>query len=228
MAKYAASQVAELVVKYCLKNGIKVIYISGNGGSGKTTLSKLIGQSLSSFGTSNIIEMDDFVVDTKLRNSASASWVDVDSGEERNGKYTTSFEASYFLQNIKAILCNLIRGNNYWHWPKKGKVLEDSAVEYRADALLTIVEGISSVFLPKFVPTLTIFMECSKDVEIARRVQRARSENEKDLAAAEKSYEVRNSQFKANILPHACEFDIELHSDEDYGLVVKKDIMEVL
>lgn len=228
MTKYTALQVAEAIVKHCIESGIKIIYISGNGGSGKTTLSKLIQQSVSSYGTCNAIEMDDFVVDTKLRNSANAAWIDVDTGEERNGKYTTSFEASYFLQNIKAILCNLIRGNNYWHWPKKGRVLEDSAVEYKADALLTVVEGISSVFLPKFAPTLTIFMECSKDVEIARRVQRARSENEKDLAAAEKSYEVRNSQFKANILPHASEFDIELHSDEDYRLVVKKDTMKVL
>lgn len=213
----------EKIVSYCINNNIKFIYLSGNGGSGKTTLSKMIKNEVEKYGGCNTIEMDDFVVDTTLRNNAVVKWIDPKTGEEFSGKYTTSFEASYFLQNIKAIICNLRRGNNYWHWPKKGKTCADSVVEFKADAKLTIVEGISSVFLNKEDDVLSIFLTCSKEVEIERRILRARSENEKNRELVEKSYIVRNSQFEANILPHKTDADIAMISLEDFSFQIEKD-----
>ena len=52
----------EKIVSYCINNNIKFIYLSGNGGSGKTTLSKMIKNEVEKYGGCNTIEMDDFVV----------------------------------------------------------------------------------------------------------------------------------------------------------------------
>lgn len=221
------NDVVEKIASYCINNNIKFIYISGNGGSGKTTLSKMIKNEIEKYGVCNTIEMDDFVVDTTLRNNAVVTWIDPKTGDEHSGKYTTSFEASYFMQNIKAIICNLRRGNNYWHWPKKGKTCDDSVVEFKANAKLTIVEGISSVFLNKDNDVLSIFLTCSKEVEIERRILRARSENEKNRDLVEKSYIVRNSQFEANILPHKNKADISMISLEDFSFKIEKDVNKI-
>jgi hypothetical protein len=150
MGEYFTPQkVASKIVNYCIKHNKKYIFISGNGGSGKTELSKLIALEAQKYGVCNNIEMDEFVVDTQLRQSGKFICKSAKTGEECVGKYTTACAGSYFLQNVKAILCNLSRGNNYWHWPKNGKVIEDSVIEYRADAILTIIEGIEQFSLIK-------------------------------------------------------------------------------
>lgn len=221
-------KVAEQIVSYCLLHDKKYVFISGNGGSGKTELAKLIALEVQKHGVCNHIDMDDFVVDTQLRKSSRIVWKSP-SGEECVGKYTTAFAASYFLQNIKAILCNLARGNNYWHWPKKGKVMDDSIVEYRADAALTVIEGIGTVFLDKDPATsLGIFLQCSKEVEINRRINRARFSNEQDPLQVIQGYDERNNQFLFNILPHKGEYNLVLESMPDFSFFAIRDDFGIL
>lgn len=224
MKTMIAEQVAKRIIEYCRENDIKYIFISGNGASGKTELSKLICKTVEDTDTVNTIDMDDFVVDTKLRSSARIEWVDAKTSETKEGKYSTVFSASYFLQNIKAILCNLDRGNNYWYWPKKAKTCDECCKELKADALFTIVEGIGSVYLDKDPKnSLSIFIRCEKNVEIERRVGRARFSNEQNRSDVEKQYEERNSQFEALILPFAETHNLVLESLEDYSFSVLKD-----
>jgi len=98
--------IAKKIVKFCISTDKKFLFISGNGGSGKTELSKIIAKEMSKYGSINLLETDDFVVDTKLRNSGTVIWED-NHKKQQKGRYTTSIEASYFLQNIKAIIYNI-------------------------------------------------------------------------------------------------------------------------
>jgi uridine kinase len=218
---YSAHRVAQAIVEHCRVAGRRLLFISGNGGAGKTELSKAIAQEAGNFGHANIIDMDDFVVDTKLRNSATASWTDI-TGTLQNGRYTTAFAASYFLQNIKAILYNIEMGNNYYHWPKKARIGGECRLLF-GDAVVTIVDGVGTVFLDKDAArSVCIFVQCSKELEIARRIQRARFSNEKDEAAVLKNFDERNSQYKAMIEPHIVEYGLVLESLDDYSLSITR------
>jgi uridine kinase len=88
---------------------------------------------------------------------------------------------------------------------------------------VTIVDGVGTVFLEKDAErSVCIFMQCSKELEIARRIQRARFSNEKDEAAVLKNFDERNSQYKAMIEPHIMEYGLVLESLEDYSLSVTR------
>jgi uridine kinase len=224
---YEPIKVAKEIVQYCLSVGKKFIFISGNGGSGKTELSKIIYKEAVKYGHVNILDMDDFVVDTKLRNSATTTWNDIETGEQK-GRYTTAFAASYFLQNIKAIIYNLENGNNYYHWPKKTKEPKECPLLY-GDAILTIIEGIGTVFLDKDESnSINIFIQCSKGVELARRIKRGRFSNEKNAEEVQKKFAERNSQYKANIEPHIIEYKIVLESMGNFSLHVIRDDYKIL
>ena len=73
---YEPIDISKKIVHYCLKKNKRFVFISGNGGSGKTELSILISKKASKHGHVNVVRMDDFVVDTKLRNSATLEWND--------------------------------------------------------------------------------------------------------------------------------------------------------
>ena len=220
-------KVAEKIVQHCLSTDKKFLFLSGNGGSGKTELSKIIYKEAAKYGHVNILDMDDFVVDTKLRNSAITTWNDIEMGEQK-GRYTTTFAASYFLQNIKAIMCNLENGNNYYHWPKKAKEPKECRLLY-GDAVLTIIEGTGTVFLDKNESnSFSIFMQCSKEIELARRIKRGQFSNEKNAEEVHKKYAERNSQYRANIEPHMKECKIVLESMEDFTLLVILDVYNIL
>ncbi len=219
---YTGHEIARAIVESCQTSGARVVFLAGNGGSGKTELSKLISMEAEKTGHANVIDMDDFVVDTKLRNSATASWDDPERGV-LTGRYTTAFPASYFLQNVRAILNNLAQGNDYYHWPKKASDASECRLLY-ADALVTIVDGAGTVFLDKnSTPSVCVYMRCSKDLEIARRVKRARFSNEQNQNDVLNAYEERNSQYRALIEPHVSEYGLLLESLEDYRLQVLRD-----
>ncbi len=229
MKNFTAEHVAKNLIKFCQEKNIKYLFISGNGASGKTELSKLICEISKNIGTVNIINMDDFVVDTKLRSSAKIKWTDCVTGEIHSGKYSTVFSESYFLQNIKAILCNLERGNNYWYWPKRAKSQEECVIELKSDAILTIIEGIGSVYLEQdFKKSLSIFICCSKKIEIDRRIKRAKYSNEQNRNDVENQYLERNRQFESIILPYKDNHNLVLESLSDFSFNVNKDEFNVL
>ncbi|MCP4355608.1 MAG: hypothetical protein GY793_08280, partial [Proteobacteria bacterium] len=122
------------LIDFCISKKKKFIFISGNGASGKTELAKSIYHRASKLGNINIINMDEFVVNTKLRKNSIASWRD-HNNKIRTGRCSTSFEESYFVQNVKAIIYNLEKGNDYYHWPKKAKSNKE-CILLKADAIL--------------------------------------------------------------------------------------------
>jgi guanylate kinase len=155
--------------------------------------------------------MDDFVVDTYLRNNAIATWKDI-KNKEHKGRYTTSLEASYFLQSIKAIIYNIEKGNNYYHRPKKARKGKESILLH-GDAILTIIEGVGTTFLEKEKNnSISIFLVCKKSLEIDRRIKRAKAENKNIIKEIEDKFNERNSQYEAIIKPHIKEYDIILES----------------
>jgi len=227
MKNYTTSTIAKELVSFCISNNKKFLFISGNGGSGKTELGKVIAEEARKHGQVNILEMDDFVVDTQLRNNATATWVN-SQGEKQTGRYTTSFAASYFLPSMKAILHTLEKGNEYHHWPKKATTAQESILLY-GNAVVTIVEGVGTVFLEKDkANSVSVFLECSKELEIGRRIGRARADNEKTAEEVQKNFEERNSQYEANVKPHMADYDIVFESNEDFSLKVVRDDLNIL
>jgi uridine kinase len=226
MKNHDASTVAKRIVKFCISKNKKFLFISGNGGSGKTELGKCISKEVAKHGRVNFLEMDDFVVDTKLRNSATISWEDIQK-KKQIGRYTTSFEASYFLQNIKAIIYNIVKGHDYYHWPKKANKSQECKLLY-GNATLTIIEGIGTVFLEKDKSnSVSIFLQCKKELEIDRRIKRSRADNEKTAEDVKKNFDERNSQYEAIIKPHIPEYDVVLESTEDFSLKVIRDDLDI-
>ena len=55
------------IIDYCKNHNLRKVYICGNGGAGKTTLSKKLYEIGSKYGKSNIISLEDFMADTEMR-----------------------------------------------------------------------------------------------------------------------------------------------------------------
>lgn len=87
-------QLVQYIINICKEKNLNKIYICGNGGSGKTTLSKKITNEASKFGNINLISLDDFMVDTNLRNNSKIKWNE--NGIEYDGRYTSSNIETYF------------------------------------------------------------------------------------------------------------------------------------
>jgi len=223
---FKPDKVAKIIVNYCLSLNKKFIFISGNGGAGKTELSNIIYKEANKYGHANVLSTDDFIVNTKLRHAAQATWSDDEKGLQ-TGKYTSSLEGSYFLQNIKAIIYNIEKGNNYYHSPKKARGAKECRLLY-GDAVLTIVEGVGSVFLDKQKNnSISIFMQCGEEVEITRRIKKDYFSNKKEEVEVYKKFTERNSQYKTNIEPHKIDYKIEFESLKNFSLKVIKDEYDV-
>jgi hypothetical protein len=84
------------------------------------------------------------------------------------------------------------------------------------------------VFLDRNPQAYAVFMMCDSQVELQRRISRAR-DGELDLSYDQvKSRTIeRNEQFEVTILPHKDECDLELRSHEDHELEVVKDNQKI-
>ncbi len=214
------------ILSYVAEHDIRFLFVGGNGGAGKTTLSKFIAESAKGIGHVNTLSVDDFVVDTKLRNSAVAEWAEDEV--KKTGRYTTALEGSYLMQSVKAVLFNLEKGNDYWHWPKRVKSY-DECILMKGDALFTVVEGVGTAFLDVEKSNVySIFMTCSKDLEMQRRLKRGISENEQSMAAIEEKFEVRNGQYRAFVEPQKTKYSLEIESLGNDSFLIKRDGLQIL
>jgi hypothetical protein len=71
-------------------------------------------------------------------------------------------------------------------------------------------------------------MQCSKEIEIERRIKRGRFSNEKNEDEVRNKYDERNSQYKSIIEPHISEYGLVLESIGDFSLNVIRDDYAIL
>jgi uridine kinase len=212
-------KVVKTILDFCINN-YKLIYISGNGGSGKTTLSKHLIDEMNSRGYKvNCIDMDEFVLDTKMRKSGKKKWLDL-KNNIRESEYTTSFKESYYLAAPEVIVHSLMSNKDCFYKPKKS----DEFIEIHHKYPLTIIEGVGTAFLNKNRFAFSVFLMCDQELETQRRIMRSR-DGESNLSFEEvnrKSIE-RKEQFEVFILPEKSKFDLELWSLEDYSFKIERD-----
>lgn len=209
------------IIDYCKDYNLRKVYICGNGGAGKTTLSKKLYEIGSKYGKSNIISLDDFMADTEMRKNTTNTWYE--DGIEHSYRYTSSNKETYFLRHVYEVLYNLDNGNDYYYFPRRYETKNNIRKLYK-DYFLTVIEGIGTAFLDRNQDeSISIFITCSKEDEQVRRAERLETHKERDKI--ELYDENRSSQFRVNVLPTASEFDIIVRSVSNYQIEVIKNRM---
>jgi len=205
-------QVVEYIIAICKRRNLSKVYICGNGGSGKTTLSKRLCLEAAKHGYTNLISLDDFMADTTLRKNSTIKWCE--DGVEYTGRYTSSNIETYFLKNVYEIIYNIDHGIDCFYFPKRYKE-KNNIRQLKANYFLTVIEGVGTIFLEKDDKTcLTILLKCNKENEIRRRKERTKELNRDN---AELYDEKRSSQFRVNVLSREKEFDLVLENDENFN-----------
>lgn len=220
---YSDEQIAKKIMDFCLGK-YKFIFISGNGGSGKTTLSKSLISEINSRGVdANSIDTDDFMIDTEIRKNAKKEWIDANNNK-RISDHGSVFKEAYHLDSLEAVVRSLVNNENTSYKPKKGGEL----IELKSDAPLTIIEGIGSAFLEKNEMVYSILLICDFSIEVNRRIDRARN-GEDNLLREEvkKKCLERREQLETTVLSMKDNFDLELWSQEDYSFSVKRDGLNI-
>ena len=209
-------QLVQYIISYCKDNNLNKVYICGNGGSGKTTLSKYIEEEALKYGKVNIISTDDFIVDTNLRKNASITWKE--NNQEYSYRYTSSNKESYFIKNIDEIIYNIDNGLDTFYLPKRYKE-ENNIRKLYSNYFLTIIEGVGTAFLDKNDKSLSIFLKCSTENEIQRRENRLISQKRSSIELYDKN---RDSQFRINVLSCQDEFDLIIENDNNFEYTIIK------
>lgn len=205
-------ELVQLIINICKENNLKKIYICGNGGSGKTTLSKKIYEQALNYGKANVISLDDFMADTSMRKNSIIKWTE--DNIEYEGRYTSSNFETYFFKNVYELIYNIDHGLDCFYFPRRFKEKNNIRKLY-SDYFITVIEGIGTVFLEKDNDkSLTILLKCSKENEIYRRKIRT-EELKRD--EAELYDEKRASQYRVNVLSRENEFDLVIVNDEDFN-----------
>ena len=211
------NELVQYIIDYCKNSKFNKVYICGNGGSGKTSLSKYIEEEAKKYGNVNAISTDDFIVDTSLRKNASITWKEND--KDYSYRYTSSNKESYFIKNIDEILYNIDNGLDCYYFPKKYKE-ENNMRKLYSNYFLTIIEGVGTAFLERDSKSLSIFLKCSTENEIKRREDRLENQNRSSIELYD---EKRDSQFRTNVLIHENEFDMIIENDDNFEYkIVKK------
>ena len=199
---------AKYIVDYCKDRNINKLYICGNGGSGKTTLSYSIEKEECKYGNVNIISTDDFLISTELRKNSTNKWVS--NGKEYSYRYTSSNKDTYFIRNIEEIIYNIDHKVDTYYFPRYYET-ENNIRQLHSNYFLTVIEGVGTVFL-KRENALSIFLKCNEDTERERRAKRVKESN---CDSIELYDELRTKQFENNVLTHINEFDMIINTDND-------------
>lgn len=206
------------IIDIVKKKNLNKVYICGNGSSGKTTLSKALYDKASMIDTCNLISLDDYLVDINLRKNS--LYIFDYNGKKYQGRYTSSNVESYFLKGVYEELYNIDHGLECFHLPYK-YYEKDKIKKLYPNYFLTILEGVGTCFLDKEESkSLTILLKCNQTEEIKRRKKRT-LELKRDTS--ELYDDIRNKEFKLNVLSKENTFDLVLISDEDYHYhIIKK------
>lgn len=205
-------QLIQHILNIVKEKNINKIYICGNGGSGKTTLSKKIYEEALKYGNANLISLDDFMADTTMRKNSTIKWIENDI--EYVGRYTSSNIETYFLKNVYEIIYNIDHGIDCFYFPRRYKE-KNNIRQLKSNYFLTIIEGVGTVFLEKDQEkSLTILLKCNKEDEIKRRLSRTKQLNRDNLELYD---EKRSSQYRVNVLSHEQEFDLVITNDEEFN-----------
>jgi uridine kinase len=205
---------AKYIVDYCKDRSINKLYICGNGGSGKTTLSYSIEKEACKYGNVNIISTDDFLISTELRKNSTNKWVS--DGKEYSYRYTSSNKDTYFIRNIEEIIYNIDHKVDTYYFPRYYET-ENNIRQLHSNYFLTVIEGVGTVFL-KRENALSIFLKCNEDTERERRAKRVKESN---CDSIELYDELRTKQFENNVLIHESEFDMIVNTDNNIYEIVK-------
>jgi len=221
---YTDKEITKKVIDFCLGK-YKFIFISGNGGSGKTTLAKHLVEEVESRGFSaNCIDMDDFMINSEIRKNIKKEWIDAD-GNKQIGYLGWAFKEAYHLDQLEEVINSIINGKDSIYKPKRSSEI----ITIKADFPLTIVEGVGTAFLKKEKETFGIFVMCDFKSEVDRRIKRSRDGEENLLRQEVESKAVeRNEQFKTTILLEKDKFDLELFSQYDHSFIVGKDNLNLI
>ena len=207
------------IIDIVKKKNLNKVYICGNGSSGKTTLSKALYDKASMIGTCNLISLDDYLVDINLRKNS--LYIFDYNGKKYQGRYTSSNVESYFLKGVYEELYNIDHGLECFHLPYK-YYEKDKIKRLYPNYFLTILEGVGICFLDKEESkSLTILLKCNQTEEIKRRKKRT-LELKRDTS--ELYDDIRNKEFKLNVLSKENTFDLVLMSDEDYHYHIIKEL----
>lgn len=217
-----AEELVDRVIDYCKNNSIRKIYICGNGGAGKTTLSKMFYEVGCKRGKSNIISLDDFMADTEMRKNSTNTWIE--DGVEYKYRYTSSNKETYFFKHVYEILYNLDNGNDFYYFPRRYETKNNIRLLH-SDYFLTVIEGIGTAYMDR-KDSVSIFITCSKDVEEKRRAERL--ETHKERGAIELYDENRSKQFRAFVMPNSKDFNIIAESGVNYDINVVDDKKNIL
>ena len=187
-------QLVQHIIDICKENNLNKVYICGNGGSGKTTLSKKLHDMAMKYGNVNIISLDDFMANTTMRKNSTIKWKENDI--EYVGRYTSSNFETYFLKNVYEIIYNIDHGIDCFYFPRRYKE-KNNIRQLKSNYFLTVIEGVGTVFLEKDKEhSLTILLKCNKENEIKRREFRTKELNRDDTELYD---EKRSSQYRVNV-----------------------------
>ncbi len=187
--KYDMQDICNLIIK----SGHKYVLISGNGASGKSTLSNNLQDTLQNTGKNvRVFHTDDFMLDKEHRKKTTKTYVGKD------GKTKTQYMASTFP-------------GSYDFSPLLSALKSDTSD-------IVIIEGIGAALLTEKLPdSYKIFIQIDKETEFQRRVCRARS----GADLSKERCNIRYEQFEIFILPHAEKFDLRLISQNDFSFIEK-------
>ena len=115
------NSVINSIFDFCIKSNVNFVFISGNGGSGKSTFSKNLKKCFEENGlVANLVDTDDFITNTIVRKSAVANFIN-SVGKKNKKSYSSSFVESYCLNSLNATIFNLQNKLDFYIVPKHAK-----------------------------------------------------------------------------------------------------------